>query len=107
MSILRPRNRVVYFRVSEDEFHRFRSICESRGARSVSDLARSAMHSMIHDATCDHESQLSNQLTVLENMVSDLNQKVHQLTLSLTKPDPEGGTCDSSTNAPSNNRTET
>ena len=43
MAVLKPRNRIVYFRVSEEEFQNLRAYCETYGARSVSDLARSAV----------------------------------------------------------------
>lgn len=85
MSVLKPRNRLVYFRVSEDEFQRFNHVCESLGARSLSDLARSAMQSMIQDTHHGHADKVSEKLTLLETMVSDLNRRVHQLTLSLDR----------------------
>jgi len=85
MSVLRPRNRLVYFRVSEDEFERFNHICEAMGARSISDLARSAVQSMIQDSNNGHADRVTEKLTALEAMVNDLNDKVHQLSLSLGK----------------------
>lgn len=85
MSVLRPRNRLVYFRVSEDEFERFNHVCELMGARSISDLARSAVQSMIQDGKNGHADRISEKLTALEAMVHELNCKVHQLTLSLGK----------------------
>lgn len=84
MAILRPRNRLVYFRVSEDEYQRFNHICESTGSRSISDLARSAMQNMFENAN-NHEGSVSEKLTVLEAMVGDLNNKVQQLSVSLNK----------------------
>ena len=87
MSILRPRNRTVYFRVSEDEFDRFNNIRQSTGARSISDLARAAMQSMTVEAYQDPHGRLADKLTTLESMVSDLNHKIHQLTLYLGRHD--------------------
>lgn len=51
MAVLRPRTRVVFFRVSQDEFQQFMHACESSGARSASDFARMAVQRMIaaHD----------------------------------------------------------
>src|SRR5690242_16265850 len=85
MSVLRPRNRIVYFRVSEDEFHRFHDICQSTGARSISDLARFAMQSLIQDGASDRPPQVFDKLTSLETMVNDLNRKINLLTESLGK----------------------
>jgi len=89
MSVLRPRNRLVYFRVSEDEFQQFNQICESMGARSISDLARSAMRRMIEQAghNGDHDStdvsEVSAKLSVLETSMCDLNRKVQHLAMLL------------------------
>jgi len=51
MAVFKPRERLVYFRISEDEFHQFVGLCEQEGARSVSDLARSAVQRLIADGS--------------------------------------------------------
>jgi len=84
MSILKPRNRLVYFRVSEDEFQRLNQIRETTGARSLSDLARSAMQTIMQDGTSS-AGRLSERMTVLETIMNDLNHKVQQLAASLGK----------------------
>jgi hypothetical protein len=43
MSVLKPRNRLVNFRLSEEEFECLRTACQASGARSLSDFARSAV----------------------------------------------------------------
>ena len=43
MSILKPRNRLVNFRLTEEEFVYLREACLAQGARSISDFARSAV----------------------------------------------------------------
>jgi hypothetical protein len=43
MSILKPRNRLVNFRLTEEEFGYLRDACMAQGARSISDFARSAV----------------------------------------------------------------
>ncbi len=40
MTVLRARTRLIYFRVSEDEYAWLQSMCEATGARSLSDLMR-------------------------------------------------------------------
>lgn len=47
MAVLRPRTRVVFFRVSQREFQEFMQACESSGARSASDFVRLAIQRMI------------------------------------------------------------
>jgi hypothetical protein len=43
MSVFQPRNRLVNFRLSEEEFERLKALCPLHGARSISDFARSSV----------------------------------------------------------------
>ena len=36
----KPRNRVVVFRLSQDEYHALKEACDRRGARNISDFTR-------------------------------------------------------------------
>ena len=83
MSVLKPRNRLVYFRVSEDEFRQFNHLCESTGARSLSELARSAMQVLMQGDQINHSDRISDRLSLLENMVRELNHEVIQLAKAL------------------------
>ena len=84
MSVLRPRNRLVYSRVSEDEYQRFSRMCQSTGSRSTSDLARSAMEGMIRESDDGSKAPGSRDLTTtLESLISEVNHKVDQLKVSL------------------------
>lgn len=47
MTVLKPRTRVVFFRVSQEEFQEFMRAYESSGARSASDFVRLAIQRMI------------------------------------------------------------
>ena len=74
---------MVYFRVSEDEFQQFQRMCESVGARSISDLTRSAIHRMIQplgDPSTQAANGSTQKLMVLETAVGNLDRKVQQLT---------------------------
>jgi hypothetical protein len=81
MAVLRPRNRLVYFRVSEDEFQQFNQICEAERARSVSDLARYAVQRMINDGNGKSRPEdVAAKLQVLEAGICDLSRRVQELT---------------------------
>jgi predicted DNA-binding protein len=43
MTLLRRRDKMVSIRLSDEEFMRVREACRTKGARSVSDLARDAI----------------------------------------------------------------
>ena len=84
MAVLKPRERLVYFRVSEDEFHQFVSVCEKEGARSVSDLARNAVQRLI--AECDRnrdEREMTPKVERLEHLITELTGQLQALTALL------------------------
>jgi hypothetical protein len=77
MSVLKPRNRLVYFRVSEDEFLQFSEICQSAGARSLSDLARLAVQQML--AQRAEEAQVAQRLRTFDELISVLNDRLGEM----------------------------
>lgn len=81
MSVLKPRERSVYFRISEDEFHQFVSVCEQQGARSVSDLARNAVQRLIAECNRQREDvETAPKVQVLERLIADVTQQLQLLT---------------------------
>lgn len=78
MSVLRPRNRLVNFRLSEDEFEKLRDCCASFGARSISDFARSSVLSRLEQDP-RQESAASHRIVTLDTKVNELETRVGQL----------------------------
>lgn len=80
MAVLKPRERLVYFRVSEDEFRQFVSVCEQAGARSLSDLARNAVQRLIADGQQQREThELEEKIVVLERLIAAVTEQLHLL----------------------------
>jgi hypothetical protein len=80
VAVFKPRERLVYFRISEDEFRQFTGVCEQAGARSVSDLARNAVQRLIADGQRRKEGQeLEDKIRVLENLISAVTEQLHLL----------------------------
>jgi hypothetical protein len=77
MSVLKPRNRLIYFRVSEEEFLQFSRMCQSVGARSLSDLARSALHGMVRQGSDD--AALETRLKTFDALISVLNDRLREM----------------------------
>jgi hypothetical protein len=86
LSILKRRSRMISFRLSEDEYANLRSVCETAGARSVSDLARDAVHRLISK---DSEIPLEDVLRALEGRVNTLDLQVQRLTVAIGEPEAE------------------
>ena len=80
MSVLKPRNRLVNFRLSEEEFERMKSACQKSGARSVSDFARGAVLRAMDEA--EMGVTISGEvapLARLDQVVTTLEERVEQL----------------------------
>jgi hypothetical protein len=81
MAVLKPRERLVYFRISEDEFRQFVSVCEQEGARSVSDLARTAIQRLISDGDRHRNGEaLEEKMHRLEHLIMSMTEQLRLLT---------------------------
>jgi hypothetical protein len=76
LSAVKPRTRIVYFRISEEEFTKFCGLCEAQGVRSLSELARLAVRSMLQP---NKTSDVSERLGELERCILELNQQLRSL----------------------------
>lgn len=77
LTVLRPRSHAISVRLSEEEFATLRRMCVLRGARSVSDLARSAMQDMleggeIENVPASKKDKHSVRIRSLERKVEEL-----------------------------------
>jgi hypothetical protein len=80
VAVLKPRERLVYFRVSEDEFRQFVSVCEQAGARSVSDLARNAVQRLIAEGQRQRDgNQLDEKMQLLERLIAAVTEQLQLL----------------------------
>ena len=83
MAILKRRSRMISFRLSEDEYASLRSLCENGGARSVSDLARDAVHRLIQK---DSHAEVEIALRTLEGRMDTLDLQVQRLNVVVGHP---------------------
>lgn len=77
MTVLKPRSRMISVRLSEDEYSALQQLCASTGARSVSDLTRDAMRSLLENQV--RGSAPSSLIDEFRARLSDLDQKVEEL----------------------------
>ena len=84
MPILRPRTRVVYFRLSQQEFDQYSQLCETQGSRSLSDLARSALARLLESG-----DSLENRFNVLEQKLMSMDAKVTDLVARIAAWPPQ------------------
>jgi hypothetical protein len=67
MPVLKPRNRVVVFRLTQDEYQELKTVSSVRGARNISDFARSELLSAIGRGSAV-DRKLSNLESVLQRV---------------------------------------
>lgn len=91
MTVLKRRSRMVSFRLSEEEYEGLKRICVTVGARSLSDVARDAVHRLLGTNVgpgLDWESQLA----ALRGRVETLDHELKRLSSLIGQPSPAGHT---------------
>jgi hypothetical protein len=71
------RTRIVYFRVSEVEFHRLRELCQRSGVRNMSDLARSAIESLTRGDGDEFEREVRERLRQMEDSLDRIRAAIN------------------------------
>jgi hypothetical protein len=79
MSLIRSRTKVVYFRVSEVEFERYMAFCKEQGVRSISDLARSGLESLVAEDRAYNLSGLTDRVAALSGLIVGLSGTIQSL----------------------------
>jgi len=76
---LQSKSRIVTFRLTDEEFQRFKTLCAANGTRSVSEVARFAIESVIHGDIALPEAQLRAQIRQLDDKVALLDRKIEDI----------------------------
>ncbi len=71
--------RMVSFRLSEGEYQQFLRLCRASNARSISEVARSAMHRWLEGSPFNGDDHTSQKLEELEARVARLTAEVERL----------------------------
>jgi hypothetical protein len=80
MTVFKPRTRVVYFRISEDEFSQLNHLCQQQGLRSLSDMARGAMQELLgQNSGREMPAGMTSRLDTLERILTDLQDALAAL----------------------------
>ena len=88
MTVQKPRSRMISVRLSEEEYTALRQLCLLTGARSVSDLTRDAVHSVLKGVK--REDSLVTNLEEFRDGMRNLEKKVKQLEAKITMFKAEG-----------------
>jgi len=77
MSVLNPRSRMISVRLSEEEYAALRELCSVTGARSVSDLTRDAMRTLLNSK--NQEETLAVPTGEFRDQLMSLDHKIERL----------------------------
>lgn len=75
----RPRSRMISFRLTAEEYDRFHELCATCGTRSVSELARAAINSLLKHPAQVPEEALESRVAELEGRVNMLRSEFRKL----------------------------
>ena len=74
MPVLKRRNRVVVFRLTQDEYEDLKAVTSIRGARNISDFARSELLTSI-----EQERRPDVRLSDADKKLTSLESKIHRM----------------------------
>ena len=82
MTVFRPRSRMISVRLSEEEYSGLKRLCGAIGARSVSDLARDAMRTLLDGNR--NESAIDSRMEEFRLQMRSLDRKIDELSARLS-----------------------
>lgn len=77
MAMIKRRSRMISVRLSEEEYTALKNLCSLTGARSVSDLTRDAMRTVL--TRVSREDPFGSNLEEVRTGMKNLEKKVEQL----------------------------
>jgi hypothetical protein len=80
---------MISFRLTAEEYDRFRELCSTCGSRSVSELARAAIHSLLNQTERVPGDTIECRVSELEGRVNMLGLEFRKLRQHETNPLPE------------------
>ena len=81
--MLESRSRMISFRLTAEEYEKFRELCFTQGIGSISEMARAAINMLLQQpARAPQEA--------LESRVAELEGRLHMLALELKKLNQNG-----------------
>jgi len=95
VTVLKPRTRLISFRLSDEEYRELATLCASAGARSLSEFLRSALLKM---AGCREpggpDPAVAKEMRRLRRLVKALNARVNGLSRQMqASPDAAAPEC--------------
>lgn len=81
MMVLKPRLRTISVRLSEEEYAALKRLSEASGSRSVSDLTRDAVGTLMNGSL--RPEVLGNYMEEVQSKMSSLDKRIEELMLEM------------------------
>jgi hypothetical protein len=78
-AMIKRRTKMVSIRLLDDEYRQLKELCETKGARSVSDLARDAMFRMLAPPMDAVPQNLEDRVRKLDQKVARLGEQMEEM----------------------------
>lgn len=79
MPVFKPRNRLVNFRLSEEEFEKLKASSSLNDARSLSDFARAAVMRTVAELSGGETNSSSHVRAVNDRRISELETRIEEM----------------------------
>ena len=76
---IESKSRMISFRLTTDEYNEIRKLCFAHGVRSVSEMARTAIHLLLREPARVHGENVESRLSDLEGRLQILALELKQL----------------------------
>ncbi len=76
---IESKSRMISFRLTTDEYNEIRKLCFAHGVRSVSEMARTAIHLLLREPTRVQGENVESRLSDLEGRLRILALELKQL----------------------------
>jgi hypothetical protein len=76
---MKRKSRMISFRLSDQEYEHLVNLCQTQGARSLSDLARAAMQCLITNGGANGSAGIEERVSHLDGRVKVLDRAVERL----------------------------
>jgi hypothetical protein len=78
---------MISFRLTMGEYKRFRELCFTHGVRSVSELARAAIHMLLEQSARVPQQSLESRVAAIEGRLHMLSLEIKRLSYDRTSAD--------------------
>jgi predicted transcriptional regulator len=86
MITVKPKSRMISIRLSDEEYSSIKTVCDSYGARSVSDFTRTALNSFVQHQDSQPSTPVEHRFAEIDNRLDSLARRMEEVFVLQTSP---------------------